>query len=68
MVGISILLLFFAITLAALSILMYIIATELETSQKEIRNLKLQQDEIRLALRNLTTYVFEIFPSKKEKK
>ena len=68
MVGISILLLFFAITLAALSILMYIIATELETSQKEIRNLKLQQDEIRLALSNLTAYVFEIFPRKKEKK
>ncbi len=68
MVGISILLLFFAIILAALSILMYIIATELETSQKEIRNLKLQQDEIRLALRNLTAYVFEIFPNKKEKK
>ena len=68
MVGISILLLFFTIILAALSILMYIIATELETSQKEIRNLKLQQDEIRLALRNLTAYVFEIFPNKKEKK
>ena len=68
MVGISILLLFFAIILAALSILMYIIATELETSQKEIRNLKLQQDEIRLALSNLTAYVFEIFPRKKEKK
>jgi hypothetical protein len=47
---------------------MYIIATELETSQKEIRNLKLKQDEIRLALRNLTAYVFEIFPNKKEKK
>lgn len=68
MVGISILFLFFTITLAALSILMYIIATELETSQKEIRNLKLQHDEIRLALSNLTTYVFEIFPRKKEKK
>ena len=68
MVGISILFLFFTITLAALSILMYIIATELETSQKEIRNLKLQQNEIRLALNNLTAYVFEIFPRKKEKK
>ena len=68
MVGISILFLFFTITLAALSILMYIIATELETSQKEIRNLKLQQNEIRLALSNLTAYVFEIFPKKKEKK
>lgn len=68
MVGISILFLFFTITLAALSILMYIIATELETSQKEIRNLKLQQDEIRLALSNLTAYVFEIFRRKKEKK
>jgi len=68
MVGISILFLFFTIALAALSVLMYIIATELETSQKEIRNLKLQQDEIRLALSNLTAYVFEIFPRKKEKK
>ena len=59
--GIKILLLLFALILVGMSILFYILINELESTQKEVKDLFLRDREVREAILTLNENIVNIY-------